>query len=217
MADQPDGNAPPVHKMMDMEKVIGWSQAEVGQWLASIGAETAIQYFQNHGIEGRDLCEMGKDDLRYMQVPVGPSLRVMIHLKDLYTQKKHQDDKRQIQMRNKIIKNWQTYYGNCACMCFSSRRRFLLTGNSMKVIDAAHPCCGDERVNNIDLTSITDIDNHKPGFVCSELITGEKGYIDVTSTSDPPLKIVTKKDETTAIAKILRETWELAQLQTVRR
>jgi len=203
---------PNAQQMLDIEQVLAWAPPQVAQWLSKIGADQAVPYFTNHQIQGRDLPGMTKEDLRYMQVPAGPLLRIFGQLEGLAMQKHQLDDKKIIGLRNKLIKSWNHYYGYCACKCCSAKRSYVLTGNSLSVIDT-HPLFGGVKREYVDLSNVTDVDEVKMGFTCQQICCGAFGYVDVNTKADGVYHIAVPKEESTALWKLITETWELAQLQ----
>jgi len=204
---------PQAQQMLDISVVLTWGPAEVSQWLYKIGAEAAVPYFNNHCIQGRDLPGIQKDDLRYMQVPAGPLLRIAGQLEGLAMQKHQLDDKKTIGLRNKVLRSWNHYYGYCACMCCKTKRSYVLTGNSLSIIDTS-PLCGGMHREYLDLSNVTDVDQILPGFTCSQICCGAYGYIDVTSKVDPKYRLAMKREDTSDLLKLITETWQLVQLQS---
>jgi len=203
---------PQAQQMLDIEQVLAWGPPQVSQWLYKIGAEAAVPYFTNHCIQGRDLPGITKEDLRYMQVPAGPLLRIFGQLEGLAMQKQQLDDKKVIGLRNKVIKSWNHYYGYCACNCCKTKRSYVLTGNSLSVIDTS-PLFGGVKREYVDLTNVTDVNEVKMGFHCDQICCGAFGYVDVNTKADGIYHIAIPKDESSALHKLVTETWELAQLQ----
>ena len=127
-------------------------------------------------------------------------------------QKKQLDDKKVIGLRNKVIKNWNHFYGHCACHCCATKRTYVLTGNSLSVIDTT-PLFGGVKREYVDLTNVTDVNEVKMGFTCWQICNGAFGYVDVNTKNDGMFHIALPKDETNAMFKLITETWELAQMQ----
>lgn len=217
MENPGNGGPPPTANMLDPEVVVRWSNAEVLNFLSKIGAEHAAQAFQQHNIEGRELASLDVEDMRYMQVPLGPARRIINALADVKRVKQQADDVAIIKQRNRVVKEWEEFYGNFACMCLKTKKTYKLTGTSFYVVQQAPAiCCGGMSNNNMDLSTVKDVDNHEPGCSCSDLICGKPGYITVQNETEKHL-ITTKAEDAKALAELFRGTWELSQLQSTSR
>lgn len=216
MAEKGEKDAPSRSVMNDPEAVMKWTKEQVLEWLKRLGAQGAVEIFKQHDIKGKDLAALGKDDLRYMHIPVGPALRIMNELRTLKLNKKNADDRKLIEMRSRVLARFEHFYGNCTCrkLCCRTERSYQLTGTSFFVRDT-HPPCAGETKNCIDLSSVKDVDSFNKGFNCLECWCGKKGYIQVETEVDGDFTICVKRSEYEEVSKVFRETWELSQLQSV--
>jgi len=200
--------------------VQGWSNDDVCKWLASFGANAAIPAFQQHSVIGMDLPLITEEGLRYMKVPLGPALRIMKNLEEIIRSKREADDRATIERRNRIIAEFDEFYGRCAAitMICEPKKHYKLTGNSFSVLEQTPLiCCGGMKNDNIDLSSIKDVDNSEDGLSCRAICCGKMSSIHITSEGGAVNIIRVEAAQGATLAKTIRDTWELSQLQKVAR
>lgn len=156
-----------------------------------------------------------------MKCPMGPALRIMKALEEIIRAKREFDDRAIIERRNRIIAEFDEFYGRCGVvtMVFKPKRHYKLTGNSLSVLTQTPLiCCGGMDNNNVDLSSIKDIDNAEDGMSCNALFCGKFSKIMITTNTDnEKIDINIEASKGVELAKIIRDTWQLSQLQKVAR
>lgn len=202
---------------LELGVLVNWTNANICHWLHEIGAGEAQTAFQHHNIQGPEMIIMNKEDLKYMQVPLGAALRISLHLEEVALAKSEADDRATIIRRMQTISTWKEYFGPCHTEFFCGDKDYKMTGTAItSTLTEAQCDCSGKHVDNIDFSRVTDIDNMHPGFTLSDLCCGERGYV-VVKHQNGELLITMEREQSAPKAAEIRETWEMAQLQMVGR
>lgn len=174
------------------EEVQSWTGTDIAAWLKTAGLEQYSENFAKNEITGPVLKSLTEEDLKEMGVEAIGHRKKLIELMFQLQSS--------IKATSRMGVIWEAaemrtvtcfeflYYVACGC-CASPADRYKLTNLHLQIRKRQHigPCgmCGkDEKMQNIELGNILDVDTHHHGNCCT-CIMGEP---DVVTVEFKPVK-----------------------------